>query len=74
MSGRADKSGDLVMPFVFVPKGDAPPAEWMAAHPGWVRIPARMVPRNTAGAAAGWQLQFDPFVALGQGIAGRGGS
>jgi len=74
MAGQAEKTGDLVMPFVFVPSGGAPPAEWLAAHPGWVRIPARMVPRAAAGGAAGWQLQFDPFVALGQGIAGKRGS
>ncbi len=73
MAGQADKSGDLVMPFLFVPSGGAPPSDWLAAHPGWVRIPARLVPRAAAGAAAGaagWHLQFDPLVALGQGIAG----
>jgi hypothetical protein len=74
MADPAEKSGDLVMPFIFVPSGEAPPSAWLSAHPGWVRIPARMVPRAATGGAATWQLQFDPAVALGQGIAGKGGS
>ena len=39
---------ELRLPMVFVPHGDAPPAEWLARHPDWVKIPAVMVPRKPA--------------------------
>jgi hypothetical protein len=45
MSGRPASSGDLSAAFSFVPHGDPEPTEWMAAHPGWIRIPATLVPR-----------------------------
>jgi hypothetical protein len=41
---------DLRIPFIFVPRGAPMPREWMAAHPGWVKIPATFVPRRTQGA------------------------
>lgn len=42
-----DKPGgsDLKAEFVFVKHGDPLPTAWMAAHPGWVRFPATLVPR-----------------------------
>ena len=67
MGSRKDKAGDLVLPFIFVPKGGEVAVEWLAAHPGAMRIPATMVPRGSA--AGGWQLQFDPFASLAQGDA-----
>ena len=36
----------LKVPFVFVPKGNPPPLEWMAAHPGFVTFAATFVPRS----------------------------
>ncbi len=48
-----DKSSEpdtLEVPFVFVKHGDPEPTEWMAAHPGWVKFPATMVPRAPAPA------------------------
>jgi hypothetical protein len=35
----------LRLPFVFVPDGAPLPLEWMAAHPGFVTLPARFLPR-----------------------------
>ena len=45
MSGRRGSSDELEVAFLFVPRGDPEPTEWMAAHPGWVKFPATMVPR-----------------------------
>jgi hypothetical protein len=35
--------------------------EWMAEHPGWVRFPATMVPREPEGGDGGpqWNIRFD---------------
>jgi hypothetical protein len=38
---------DLKTEFVFVNRGDPPPLDWMARHPGWVRFPAVMIPRDS---------------------------
>jgi hypothetical protein len=43
-SGLAHDPDELVVPFVFVPGGTAPPEEWLMAHPGWVRVSATLVP------------------------------
>lgn len=50
-----DKPGgsDLKTAFVFVKHGDPPPTEWMAAHPGWVKFPATLVPRPAENARPG---------------------
>lgn len=42
---------DLELPFIFVPDNAPEPVEWMAQHPGWVRIPATRVPHPKARAA-----------------------
>ncbi len=47
---------DLVMPFVFVPRGENVPWEVMAGWGEILRIPATMVPRN---GGAGWNVQLD---------------
>lgn len=39
---------DLETPFIFVPHGDPEPVEWMARHPGYVKIPATFVPHPPA--------------------------
>jgi hypothetical protein len=51
----------LVVPFVFVPRGHPPPTEWLAAHPGWIRFPATMIPREPAPGESGpqWSVQID---------------
>ncbi len=43
-----DGSNTLRVPFVFVKRGDPLPTEWMARHPGWVKFPATLVPRDPA--------------------------
>jgi hypothetical protein len=42
-----DGSYDLQAAFIFVKHGDPPPLDWMAAHPGWIKIPAVMIPRES---------------------------
>lgn len=34
------------VPFLFVPHGQTPPADWLARHPGWISFPATLVPRR----------------------------
>ena len=41
-----DDPNTLKVPFMWVPQGCEPDPEWLRAHPGWVRIPAVMVPRD----------------------------
>jgi hypothetical protein len=53
--------GILRVPFIFVPYGQEPPADWLAAHPGWVRIPATFVPRDGGGTP---EVRFDMGEAL----------
>lgn len=43
MSGGRD---ELELPFLFVGRDEPEPREWMEAHPGWLKIPAVMVPRG----------------------------
>ena len=40
-------SDELSAPFIFVPRGDPAPTDWMAEHPGWVKYPAVMIPRDS---------------------------
>jgi hypothetical protein len=51
----------LVVPFIFVPRGHPPPTEWLAAHPGWIRFPATMFPRDPTPGESGpqWSVQID---------------
>jgi hypothetical protein len=44
---EANHRDDLDAPFLFVAHGDPPPTEWMARHPGWIQVPATMVPRGS---------------------------
>ena len=57
-------SDDLVIPFIFVPHGHPLPTDWLAAHPGAIRLPATRVPRKTDDGETGWQLNFDMDEAL----------
>jgi hypothetical protein len=45
-----DGSDTLRVPFMFVKHGDPLPTEWMGRHPGWVKFPAILVPRDPAPA------------------------
>ena len=51
-------SGEEQSPFLFVPHGETPPADWLARHPGWISFPATLVPRRGddpgAGSDAAW--------------------
>lgn len=51
MAGRDEDRDELQVPFIFVPHGDPAPIAWMAAHPGWVKFPARFVPHAAPGRA-----------------------
>ena len=66
--------GTLVVPFIFVPHGHPPPLEWMAAHPGWIRVSATLVPREPARGENGlqWNVQVSQAARADSGI-GAGG-
>jgi hypothetical protein len=44
-----DEADVVQTPFVFVGQGEPEPVEWLAAHPGWVKFPATLLPRAAAG-------------------------
>ncbi len=46
--------GEERFDMLWVPRGSQPSAEWLAAHPGWVKFPAVMVPRNADGSRRPW--------------------
>jgi hypothetical protein len=50
----------LRVPFMWVPHGCEPDPEWLRAHPGWVRIPAVMMPRDPHPGESGpqWNVQL----------------
>ena len=60
----ADPGGDMVeppdapnglrIPFIFVPRGDPLPTQWIAEHPDWFTVPAVMVPRNPDNSRRPW--------------------
>jgi hypothetical protein len=37
----------LRIPFIFVPRGDPPPLQWMAEHPDYLKVPAVMAPHGS---------------------------
>src|SRR5580704_16399993 len=45
---------------MFVPRGCEPTPEWLSAHPGAIRIPAVMVPRDPQPGESGtqWRVQL----------------
>lgn len=47
----APHENDLAVPFLFVPKGQTPPADWLWAHPGAIRIPATVTLRRNGALA-----------------------
>jgi len=48
----------LRIPFMFVPRGCEPDPEWLRKHPGAIRFPATMVPREPAAGGTQWNVQF----------------
>ena len=49
---------ELRLPFLFVPEGEEPSPEWLAEHPGWVKVPAHFVPHETgSGSRQGEQQE-----------------
>jgi hypothetical protein len=46
---------------MFVPHGCEPTPEWPQAHPGAIKIPAVMVPRDPQPGESGTQSQFRQF-------------
>jgi hypothetical protein len=78
MSNSRDKwpfnSSDLLrVPFNFVPKGDPDPVEWLALHPGAIRIPARFVPRPSGenSIEGDWNEALDTWVGRAMGSSNR---
>jgi len=63
---------DLVVPFIFVPKGSPEPKEWLAQHPGAIRIPATLVPRTSATGGEDKRLHVDLDTVLTQALQGPG--
>jgi hypothetical protein len=61
----APHSDDLHLPWIFVPHGAPEPTEWMAEHPGWIKIPATMVPRGSGNRGLGRRSTSLPPVTLG---------
>ena len=53
MADGKPEGSEFKVPFLFVKHGDPLPLEWMAAHPGWVKFPATLVPRPAPGARPG---------------------
>lgn len=51
-------------PFLFVPHGESPSADWLARHPGWISFSATMVPRGEddrsgeGQSARGWKPSY----------------
>jgi hypothetical protein len=45
MPDTADKGDDVVVPFIFVPLGATPPADWLAEATDSFKIPATMQSR-----------------------------
>jgi hypothetical protein len=58
-------SHDLDAAMIFVRHGDPELTEWMARHPGHVRIPAVMVPREASRSTSGKTTPIVPAAALG---------
>jgi hypothetical protein len=53
-------SADLLqIPFIFVPDGHPAPREWLARHPGAIRVPARFVPSGKSGTSRDGAIQAD---------------
>jgi len=61
---------DLVVPFIFVPKGSPEPTKWLAQHPGAIRIPATLVPRTSASGGEDQRLHVDLDTVLTQALQG----
>jgi hypothetical protein len=49
-----DDPNGLRIPFIFVPRGDPLPTQWIAEHPGYFTVPAVMVPRNADNSRRPW--------------------
>jgi hypothetical protein len=75
-----DDPNTLVVPFIFVPRGDPLPIAGLREHPDWIRVPATFVPRAPAAGEDGpqWNVQVgtqaEPAAAAGTAEPGIPGS
>lgn len=66
----------LVVPFLFVPDGHMPPADWLSRHPGAIRMRATLVPRRDGGSEVVVHAEEDrrsPSTTIAQSAPGRSG-
>ncbi len=54
MVAPPDDRNTLRVPFIYVPRGDPWPTQWIAEHPDYFTVPAVMMPRDPDGSRRPW--------------------